>query len=606
MTFDDLDNSHCQCKGVSQEKMHNTISTCISMIQQRREVGMHREIAQDLSQNLLIPYFFHLSFGGNPSGIFGSTPFELLHTWLLGLVRYSLKHLYGYSSWKKDKNGKTSHKQIFRSSEFERRVRILSQHSKRQSDRQRPRSVFNVGVTQLSGIQGQEYIGLSILTIIALPGILRNSELERKFSKLLWWGISMYSFLSQDEIPKNKVFLLQHRMIAYLDLFDELVGPQREKISPSVGNKFPKRHGALKLVPSILEYGSAQNINGLFLESHLKTFMKRPAKRTRKTHQDFSLDLSNRWSEHCHIDRSIRMLPEIDTRYLLDEDGGHSKSTSSSCKDGKISLTKAKFRFIKVGPSRWRTKVGGRSMDGAVHPHFQLDPSALGKITQFLTQTIDAHINEVNCHYELRTASNNASLSRDIFCCNPSYRGKHWFDWINVRFMVPHNRSPDEETVVPARVYLWLSFGGNQNESISIFGLVCPTQSHFMPSYSYLPSFPGDYIGDRYEIVDFSTVVSCAYVLPGVGRQDQLQCQSDGEVIHNCTFDNKYFLSIPEQSQWPGTGWEEVDQKYHNKMATTPPEYLSDKDGTTSMGSAQCDTSGESTIGNESDSNEDE
>ena len=108
-------------------------------------------------------------------------------------------------------------------------------------------------------------------------------------------------------------------MIAYLDLFDELVGPQRKKISPSVGNKFPKRHGALKLVPSILEYGSAQNINGLFLESHLKTFVKRPAKRTRKTHQDFSLDLSNRWSEHCHIDRSIRMLPDIDTQYLLDK-----------------------------------------------------------------------------------------------------------------------------------------------------------------------------------------------------------------------------------------------------------------------------------------------
>ena len=99
-------------------------------------------------------------------------------------------------------------------------------------------------------------------------------------------------------------------------------------------------------------------------------------------------------------------------------------------------------------------------------------------------------------------------------------------------------------------------------------------------------------------------MVSCAYVLPGVGWQDQLQCQSDGEVIHNCTFDNKYFLSIPEQSQWPGTGWEEVDQRYHNKMATKSPEYPSDRDGTCSMESAHWDTSGEDTIGNESDSDE--
>eukprot|EP00978_Attheya_sp_CCMP212_P027210 scaffold90973_cov39-Attheya_sp.AAC.1 len=39
--------------------------------------------------------------------------------------------------------------------EIERKIRTLSMHSKRQSDHDMPRAVFNKGVTQLSGIQGQ-------------------------------------------------------------------------------------------------------------------------------------------------------------------------------------------------------------------------------------------------------------------------------------------------------------------------------------------------------------------------------------------------------------------------------------------------------------------
>eukprot|EP00957_Ditylum_brightwellii_P043954 3335239-Ditylum_brightwellii.AAC.1 len=69
---------------------------------------------------------------------------------------------------------KTATCKLFDSSKFEQRlnVTLIARHC--QSDRVIPRSVFNCGVTSLAGIKGQEYIGLSLLTIICLPGCLSN------------------------------------------------------------------------------------------------------------------------------------------------------------------------------------------------------------------------------------------------------------------------------------------------------------------------------------------------------------------------------------------------------------------------------------------------
>ena len=50
---------------------------------------------------------------------------------------------------------------------------------KRWSDHSMLRAMFNTGVTTLAGIQGQEQLGLSLLTIVALPGMLGDLTLEK-------------------------------------------------------------------------------------------------------------------------------------------------------------------------------------------------------------------------------------------------------------------------------------------------------------------------------------------------------------------------------------------------------------------------------------------
>jgi hypothetical protein len=50
-----------------------------------------REELTSVSKMGVVSAFIEFTFGNNPMGIYGSLPFETLHTWLLGLMEYMLK-----------------------------------------------------------------------------------------------------------------------------------------------------------------------------------------------------------------------------------------------------------------------------------------------------------------------------------------------------------------------------------------------------------------------------------------------------------------------------------------------------------------------------------
>ena len=55
-----------------------------------------------ISHNPIILALMTHYFGGDPEGIFGATPFEVLHQMLLGLLKYILESLYNYRPIPKD------------------------------------------------------------------------------------------------------------------------------------------------------------------------------------------------------------------------------------------------------------------------------------------------------------------------------------------------------------------------------------------------------------------------------------------------------------------------------------------------------------------------
>ena len=84
------------CNEVNMDEIFDCIENCMSKIIRRRKVSKYRQKAKDLSQNLVISAFREVSFGGDKTGVFGATPFEVLHCLLLGLMKYTLTGIFNY------------------------------------------------------------------------------------------------------------------------------------------------------------------------------------------------------------------------------------------------------------------------------------------------------------------------------------------------------------------------------------------------------------------------------------------------------------------------------------------------------------------------------
>ena len=78
------------------------------------------------------------------------------------------------------------------------------------------RSIFNTNVTTLAGIQGQEQVRLSLLTIVALPGMLGDLNLEKQLMHLLWLGLKVYTMLSLEEVPRMDLPNIHGTICEYL------------------------------------------------------------------------------------------------------------------------------------------------------------------------------------------------------------------------------------------------------------------------------------------------------------------------------------------------------------------------------------------------------
>ena len=87
-------------------------------------------MAASISQGLIIPAFFDVLCGGDKCCIFGITPFEILHIFLLGVMKYSLQCIFEYGTDKDRNQSVSTLRNKLDATEFEQRIRKLSFLSK--------------------------------------------------------------------------------------------------------------------------------------------------------------------------------------------------------------------------------------------------------------------------------------------------------------------------------------------------------------------------------------------------------------------------------------------------------------------------------------------
>ena len=302
-----------------------------------------RTAAANLSQHLVESVYFGVSFGGDPHGIFGSTPVEILHFFYKGIMQLMLKCLYNYTpvpptlkswytsqlngnnhghlSWKPAVTKNQRENCLFNLAEFERHFRCCTKASWHQSDRSMPWTPFKHGVTSLSRMNGQEMPGLCLLTMITLEGMIGSSLeerlCERKFCTIIWLSLSLETLLSKEEFTEDELVELEMKITIFLKCYSAAVGYQAE-LQSRCGLRITKFH-ALKHIPFyVCRYGSTHNFFGGYLESALKPTVKNTTPRTSQQHHRFDADLMNHIYEQTvvEISEKVRNSQAVDCNFI--------------------------------------------------------------------------------------------------------------------------------------------------------------------------------------------------------------------------------------------------------------------------------------------------
>lgn len=98
--------------------------------------------------------------------------------------------------------------------------------SHRQSDRDMPKTPFKNGVTDLSCLNGQEYPGLVMLTVVAMKGMLSNMDpisLQHKKEtiRLLFMSLSLNEQMCKENNTESSLLLLANCNQQFLKGFQE-------------------------------------------------------------------------------------------------------------------------------------------------------------------------------------------------------------------------------------------------------------------------------------------------------------------------------------------------------------------------------------------------
>ena len=122
-----------------------------------------------------------------------------------------------FADWLKTRpsarDNKTASQDVFSRVSFEKAARIVNGFLERQSDCSIPSLSYQAGLTAVTKMQGQDFPGKCLLTILSMGGMMgpQYVELERDLTLLLWLGISMNDNLSQKVYTDNCLSILSER-----------------------------------------------------------------------------------------------------------------------------------------------------------------------------------------------------------------------------------------------------------------------------------------------------------------------------------------------------------------------------------------------------------
>ncbi len=551
-----------------------------------------KELSEKSYHNVENNVFDELNFGHDMYGINGCTPSEILHQFLLGVVKKATDHFFDCIT----SGGLTLLKQA---------TQYMSNSWSRQSDRSLPNIHMFQKELNKKKLTGDEHINLVFALYLILSQthvtkqlvqIESNAKPRSKTIKKSTIANSDYDDphnssnssshrVEYDKIGKSKesvrkwVLLLERTIcfyywmklskIEYTDLKESTDGAFDSAADYSIreylrfynevvviptgnGNKCMKDHQCLHIPHQIRRFGIPLNYDGSIGERHLKEITKQPARMTQKRKTTLAEQACIRYSEKLQV----RLIHEIleDNGSILEtsiSNDDNSSSTSSILEDNVLDPTTNSTephyrRYIREGYYKYNledcnvvsvTTYGNKSgTKPIVH-----QKSLIKAIVDMLTKDYGFIGSSLNCFSRLTIISDNKK-DKCTFRSSPYYNGGVWFDWCMTKWEMNETTSN-----YPSRIIMFIDVSGmefNKNEGediIKIHGkylaiirtVVDDNRNvNIMGVHStscLLESFKLE--DDAIRFISCDSIVCSAYVVPDLN--EEVENRSIEDVYHN-------------------------------------------------------------------------
>jgi hypothetical protein len=385
--------------------------------------------------------FRYINFGVNPRGIFGASPYDVLHGMKLGIIQYILE--------------------IFLSDELNEAMRHnLDQalketlpYLKQGGNSQFPRLYFPNGITSVKRITGEESLGMLFVNyILSVTGQGREAvlcEVEKfsaarynvfksVFEKILLFMAWMtkpegYWMLGNQTRGRNRATTSIKSMMEFICENFSRKSNQDWNIS--------KMHELLHITHFIDQYGSPTNYDAGPGERMHKDFAKKPGRRSQKRHATFTVQAANRLADQFVLDYAYDQLVAQD-----DKDNNESKP-SSHCSGSSFSI-------------RVHGNADHNNFNVSIHGHGALSSEDLAaQLYPDLIQYIVAFFSEYpQMPTTILCCTEYVDDAKHIYRAHHSYRSTgFWHDWAWVSYL---REGPNEGfTNVPAKILCFLPHG---------------------------------------------------------------------------------------------------------------------------------------------------
>jgi len=200
-----------------------------------------------------------LPYGANPRGVYGACPPEVLHQYLMGIMKYAYVFTWNKIDGSSPSTGKGKSATATRVDE---RFKLFDD---RHVDPELPRRKFRKGVYELPYLEGKDYraLLLQFIVVLGVDGRILDRQEAADLQGVLWMICELYDLLHDiSGHTYARLAVVKQKTVLMMAAFKRIFGP----FSPS-NCSFQKFHFTLHLTWVIEWWGSLRAVDTCFGEA---------------------------------------------------------------------------------------------------------------------------------------------------------------------------------------------------------------------------------------------------------------------------------------------------------------------------------------------------